>query len=234
MSYYPVFLDIEGKSVLVVGGGRVAERKVSSLLEAGALVTVLAPRLTKELSRLSKKRKAPKITHIKGAYAKGALEGFSLVIGASNSLATNKAVSKEANILAVPVNIVDNAKLSNFIVPAVVKRGELKIAISTGGQSPFMAKAIKESFDEMLPKELSELVLIMGAVRNKLLKKEVKNDKKLRLYADLLASPMLELLMQYSKGHGEALVKIDSCLKDLLGRGYTLSALFITLDRSRQ
>lgn len=220
MSLYPIFLNIKNSPCLVIGGGAVAERKVFALLDAKAKVTVISPEITDELKKLVKRKK---IRHIKRVYREGDLKGFFLAISATSSLKVNKEVSKEAKNLDILLNVVDNPKLCAFIVPAIVKRGDLMIAISTSGKSPYLAKTLRLFFDEMIPREVGVLVNVIGAVRNKLLKKGSKSDKKLRIYASFL-NPVFFALLRKKDRQG-----IDRFLKGLLGRGYGLSALGIKI-----
>ncbi|MFZ3072813.1 MAG: bifunctional precorrin-2 dehydrogenase/sirohydrochlorin ferrochelatase [Thermodesulfobacteriota bacterium] len=220
MSLYPIFLNIEKTPCLVVGGGEVAERKVLSLLEAKAKVTVVSPELTDALKKLVKTKK---IRHIKRVYKAGDIKGFSLVISAASSLKANKEAGKEAKKLRIPLNVVDNPTLCTFIVPAIVKRGELMIAISTSGKSPYFAKTLRLFLDEVIPREFGVLVNIIGAVRNKLLKQSLKNDKKVGIYAKFM-NPVFFALLRKKDRQG-----IDRFLKGLLGRGYGLSSLGIRI-----
>ena len=220
MSLYPIFLNIEKTPCLVIGGGDVAERKVLSLIEAKAKVTVISPVITDALRKLVKTKK---IRHIKRVYKEGDLKGFFLAISATSSLKVNKEVGKEAKNLDILLNVVDNPALCTFIVPSIVKRGDLRIAISTSGKSPYLAKTLRLFLDEMIPREFGVLVNIIGAARNKLLKKGSKNDNKLRIYAKFL-NPVFFALLRKKDRQG-----IDHFLKGLLGRGYGLSSLGIKI-----
>ncbi len=207
--YYPIFLDINDKDCLVVGGGKVAERKIIGLLEAGARVTVISSRLSENVVKLSKKRQnSKKITIIRSNFAKNRLKEsktvYSLIISATNSSKTNELVYKEASELAIPVNVVDKPSLCSFILPARVKRGDFQLAISTGGKSPYLAKTIKKLFDEDLPEEFGIYVDLIGAVRYKLLKKKAKNGKNDELsnkyiYDAIIDSPVLEWIIEGSR-----------------------------------
>ena len=225
MAYYPVFLDIAGRPCLVVGGGKVAERKVRSLLSAGADVTVLSPRLTEGLKRLVSKKDVDRVRHIPRRYSPGDLEGYFLVISATNSKETNRQVYEDAEDFNVLLNVVDHPEACNFIVPSVVERGELKVAISTSGKSPFLAKTLRNALENALPQELVTFVEILGAVRNKLLKEGAKSDKKTRIYRTLVDSPMLEWIA------GGSAARINRFLREILGNEYTLSKLGIRLKR---
>lgn len=220
MRYYPVFLDIKNRPCLVVGGGPVAERKVLGLLSAGALVTVVSPRLTKNLDGLAKKGR---IEHQKGRFTPTVLKGFFLVIAATDSKSVNAAVWTEAENLGIPVNVVDDPAHCSFIMPSVVDRGALTIAISTSGKSPFLARRLREELEKIIGTEYETLVEILGAVRKKLLKTGLNRDKKESIIKDLVGSP-LPGLIRAKDARG-----INEALRARLGKGYSLSRLGIKI-----
>lgn len=139
-SYYPAFLDLTDKACLVVGGGRVAERKALSLLRAGARVTVVSPELTAGLAR---RAGAGQLRHVARRFRPSDLKGAWLVIAATDDETANHTVATHAGL----VNVVDRPELCSFIVPATVERGPLTIAVSTGGSSPAMARAIRRDIE---------------------------------------------------------------------------------------
>jgi precorrin-2 dehydrogenase/sirohydrochlorin ferrochelatase len=140
-AHYPVFLDLRGRSVVVVGAGPVAVRKVKGLLEAGAVVTVIAPESITGLPVRQKIRK----------YRPGDLKGAVLAFTATNDRAVNAQVTAEAKRRHIPVNVADAPEEGDFIVPARVRRGRIQIAISTGGESPRLAKQLREKLESVLP-----------------------------------------------------------------------------------
>ena len=142
MNYYPAFLNLQEKKAVVVGGGKVAERKVLTLLKAGADVTVVSPLLT---SRLRKLKEAKRIRHISRTYRFGDLKDSFLVIAATDSPAVNTKVAEGAPAL---LNVVDVPFECNFIAPSIVKRGPLVFAISTSGTSPAFAKAVRKEIEK--------------------------------------------------------------------------------------
>ncbi len=226
MSFSPIFLNLSDKKCLVIGGGQVAERKVLSLLAAGAQVTVISPNITENLQTLALARKGNnKIDYIPGKYSTGDIEGFILAISATGSKSVNELVRSEADKFKVLLNVVDSPEFCDFITPSVVNRGDLMVARSSSGKSPLLTKALGELLDETLPAELAVLTDILGAVRNKLLKKQVKNDKKIEIYNALIDSPLLEWIRASQR------TKINELLKNLLGPDSSLSALKIRLKR---
>ncbi len=142
--YYPAFLNIEGKPCVVIGGGAVAEQKVKSLLKATARVTVISPDFVPALDELASKKK---VALVRREYRPGDLAQQFLAIAATDDNKVNEAVFKEANERNIPINVVDVPRLCSFIVPAVVRRGDITFAISTGGKSPAFARKVREDLE---------------------------------------------------------------------------------------
>ena len=216
MKYYPVFLDIRGKRCAVVGGGKVAERKVISLLAAGALVSVISPELTARLKALAL---AGKVMHMNSRYEKGGLKGAALVIAASDSKDVNAAAFKEARQRGILVNTADDPALCSFIVPSTIKRGDLTIAISTAGRAPALTKKLREDLEKIVGVEYALLVDIIAAARNNLLNTGAKRGKKERVIKALMDLPLLELIRNNDN------MRIDALLKNLLGEGFSFSEI---------
>ena len=170
---YPIFLDLAGKRCVVVGGGKVAERKCLTLLRTGAEVTVVSPALTKRLSAYQEKGL---IEHKPREYRKSDLRSAVLVIAATDSEAVNRRVSRDAMAQHTPVNVVDQPSLCTFIVPSVVRRGPLSIAISTGGASPAMAKAIRKELEGLYGPEFSRFLRLLKDIRSKAMR-EIPDKK---------------------------------------------------------
>jgi len=228
MRYYPVFLDIKGARSVVVGGGIVAERKVESLLMAGASVTVISPRVTKKLRELAEKGA---IRLIKRGFRHGDLsaEDPFVVVGASGSYRVNSEVFEESKKLKTLINVVDDPELCNFIVPSVIERGPLVVAISTSGKAPGLAKKLRVDLERHIGEEYGAFTEIVGAVRKKLLKNGANHDKKERVIKALVDSPIPAWLRDGSRGARE----INLFLKKLLGDSFTLQRLGINLKTSK-
>jgi len=176
MSHFPIVLKVEGRRALVVGGGRQAARKVELLLDAGAEVTVIAPRLEEDFSRLSKN---PRLHHLDAALDAEALKGCVLAIGASEAdESLNERLYALATDREIPVNVVDCPELCSFIMPAVVNRAPLMIAISTGGQAPILSRILRARFETLLPAAYGRLTEFAGAQRARV--KEALHDPTLR------------------------------------------------------
>jgi precorrin-2 dehydrogenase / sirohydrochlorin ferrochelatase len=170
--YYPAFLNLSGKKCVVVGGGKVAERKISALVRAGACVDVISPDLTAPLEKF---RSSGTINHVGREFKKGDLEGAFLAIAATSNEKVNRAVSCEAPFL---VNVVDVPELCNFIVPAVVERGPLTIAVSTGGASPAMAAEVRRELELLYGNEIGRYLTFLRKLRKEVM--ETIADKRTR------------------------------------------------------
>lgn len=186
---YPVFLTLKGKKCLVVGGGKVAERKVKTLLKCQAQVNVLSPELSANLRELVQKNR---LKHIPRKYRPGDLKGFSLVFAATDDAEVNRKIFKEAKKRNLWLNVVDQPQLCTFQVPSIFERGDLKIAISTNGKSPALAKRLRKELEKSLGKEYATLLKFLGSLRAKLKKIYPFDEKKRKailekvVYSDLL------------------------------------------------
>lgn len=168
MKYYPAFLDLKNKRAVVIGGGKVAERKVRGLIKAGASVKVVSPSLTSALENLSEKGK---VSHVRRNYRKGDIKGAFIVIAATSSGETNKKLARDADCL---VNVIDSPSDCDFIVPSVVKRGPLTIAVSTEGASPAVSRAVRKEIEKYYDREFSRYLRFVESVREKAMK-EIKD-----------------------------------------------------------
>jgi|Deesub1362B_J571_1020462.scaffolds.fasta_scaffold00107_28 precorrin-2 dehydrogenase/sirohydrochlorin ferrochelatase len=208
MRYYPVFLNLKGKKCIVIGGGEVAERKVLSLLQAQAEVTVISPSLTEGLGFLKLHNR---ITHIAREYREGDLEGAFLVIAATSDEEANSRVFNEAEKRGIPVNVVDSPGLCRFIVPSVIRKGSLTIAISTSGVSPAMARTLRQEIENFLPETIEEFLLFIEETRKEVMR-NIKDPQKRRETLELIGSPdCINILRE--KGLEEAKRFIEDILR---------------------
>ena len=166
MRYYPLFLDITGRKCVVIGGGNVAERKVERLLACGACVEVVGKSLT---PLLSARNGEGKVVHRDADYQDSCLVGAFLVIGATDDEAVNGRIAKDARALGIPVNIVDDLARCDFILPSIVERGDLSIAVSTGGRSPALARKIRKELETVYGPDYAILLEILGELRGKVI-----------------------------------------------------------------
>jgi precorrin-2 dehydrogenase / sirohydrochlorin ferrochelatase len=185
--YYPVFADLQDKRCLVVGGGEIATRKVQGLLEAGAVVVVISPRLCTSLASLAAQGV---IQHQARAFREADVVDCTLVIGATNQSAVNRAVCEAARRRNIWVNIVDTPDACDFIAPAVVHRGALQIAISTGGHSPTLAKRIRMQLEGAYGEEYAELLEKLGRERQRI-QRLIGNPELRKAYYERLVDVLL-------------------------------------------
>ena len=171
MDYLPVFLQLRDRPVLVVGGGRVAARKVELLRRTGAKITVVAPELADDLRELAAKGE---LHYVNTVFSPGQVTGTVAVVAATGVPEVNAAVSAAARELNIPVNVVDDPLASTFIFPAIVDRSPILIAISSGGQAPVLARRIREQMEAFLPARLGALARFMGE-RRKAVKRALRS-----------------------------------------------------------
>lgn len=164
MDYFPLFADLHGRPCLVVGGGEVALRKVRLLMAAGAAVTLSAPRLHPALEILLREGR---IAHVPGEFRPALMSGQWLAIAATDDRTVNRRVWSEGNRRGVLVNSVDDPESSSFIVPAIVDRSPLVIAVSSGGAAPVLARRLRQWLETVLPQRLGELARLAGELRHK-------------------------------------------------------------------
>ena len=188
---YPISLQVENRLCLVVGGGAVAERKVQSLLECGALLRLISPEITPGIRRLIN---TGKIEYTQGRYSREHLRGVFLVVGATDCEKTNQQISTDSNEMGLLFNIVDDPSRCNFYVPAVVKRGSLQIAVSTDGKSPLLARKIREQLEPLFPDEFEDVVNLLGDLRQKIIQVSAEPHEKKALLNSLLDHEVMELL----------------------------------------
>jgi precorrin-2 dehydrogenase len=165
MGFYPVYLELSGRRCLVVGGGLVAERRTEGLVAAGATVTVISPTLTPTLVALAADGR---IRHSPRGFEPGDLHAVDLAFAATDRGEINAALFREARARGVWVNAADDPAHCTFILPAVVRRGDLTVAVSTGGTSPALARAIREELEGFLTAEYATLARIAAEARREL------------------------------------------------------------------
>lgn len=176
--YYPVCLNLKDKPCLVVGAGKVAGRKVRSLLEAGARVTVVSPEAGKEIEQAAGEGS---IVWKKKSFSDSDLEGNFLVVGATDDRELNRRIFSLSDSAGVLVNVVDEPELCNFIVPAVLRRGDFQIAVSSGGASPVLARAVRDELERQFSNIYGEIAERMSALRL-WLKERLPDEKKRRQF----------------------------------------------------
>jgi len=190
MKYYPLYMNLKGRKCLVVGAGAVAARKVRSLLECGALVTVVGEDPVPALVRLEGER----LTIRPRKFRRGDMGKYALVVGATDDSVVNRAVSRESRRRGIPVNIVDVPEESTFIVPAVHRRGDLAIAVSTGGRSPAAAKVIREDLEARYGAEYAAMIALLGNHREEMMKAVPGHRRRAAAWKGILDADLLGAL----------------------------------------
>lgn len=160
---YPIMYKVKGKRVVVIGGGKVAFRKVKDLTQAGAHVVVIAPDIHPELNEFASAN--PSITIVKREYQNGDCAGAALVFSATNNSDVNHKVFEEASALNIPINAVDDPDNSSFYVPSFFTRGSLLVAVSTGGASPAMAAKVRRLIEQSIPQDIETVLDVMNEIR---------------------------------------------------------------------
>jgi precorrin-2 dehydrogenase/sirohydrochlorin ferrochelatase len=205
---------------VVVGGDEEAERKVVGLLAASARVTVVSPTLTEGLRALAETHE---VMHHPREYRRGDLAGALLAFATPDVESHHAEIAAEAAESNVLLNVIDHPQLCSFIAPAVVRRGPVAIAISTGGTSPALARRLREEVERTIGPEYGTAAALLGKLRTLVSARESDATERARLYGALVDSPLLEAL-----GKGDA-PAADAILARVAGPGVTLAALGITL-----
>jgi len=213
MPYYPVFLDLDNQKVIVVGGGEVAQRKIKNLLIYGCRIYIVSPDLTPDLEQLIADKKIHRIPY--ESLGKAMVDAF-MVIAATDDPEINAQIASQAKEQGILVNAVDQPGDCNFIMPSIVRRGDLQIAISTAGKSPALAKKIRKEMDTMFGPEYGSLVELLGLLRMRLLPQGQPSSENKILFQKLVDSNLLELI---KKGDWNG---IKATLRSILGEGFPI------------
>ncbi len=198
--YYPILLSVQDKKCVVIGGGNVAWRKVCSLKEAGARVTVVSPEFCPEME------KETGIDRIQKKYEEGFLSGAWVVIASTDDEEVNKKIYYDSVKRGILVNVVDRPEYCSFIVPATVSRGDLSISISTGGASPALARNIREKLEKQFGDEYGEFAKLLSETRRKVLSEIPDETIRRDILQRIAGLDMLEVVK--TKGVSEAKKKI--------------------------
>ena len=186
--YYPLALDLRDRRVVVIGGGPVATRKAAELLKAGARLTVVSPTVSARLARWAREGR---LRHRARAYRRGDLRGACLAVAATSMPEEHKKIAVEARGTATWLNVVDQPALCDFIAPAVIRRGDLTIAISTGGKNPALARRLKRTLGHVIGEEYGRATRLLGAVRVSLREAGYPPAVRSRIVDRLMASALM-------------------------------------------
>ena len=223
MRYYPVNLDIRNRNCLVVGGGDVGTRKVMTLLDCGAMVVVVSPAVTEKIEELSNKGL---IKLERRGFKPTDLDQMFLVIGATDNPELNRQIHTEAERLDMLCNIADRPEVCNFILPAIVNRGDLIIAISTSGKSPAFAKKMRKDLEKKFGTEYAEFLTLMGGIRTKLLSEDHEPEAHKHVFENLIKRDLVNLIKHRD------IAAINSLLFEILGEGYMFDELMANQSTS--
>ncbi len=216
MKYYPVNLNIREKECLVVGGGEVGTRKVITLLSCGAKVTVVSPYFTERLQELARQD----LINLKNRkYRSADLDAVFLVIGATDDEVLNARISHDAAQRNMLCNIADRPETCNFILPAIVQRGDMIIAVSTSGQSPAYAKNLRKELEQKYGQEHAVFLNLMGGIRKKLLSQAHEPEAHKTIFEKLVQSNILDLIRE------KDYEGVNSILNEILGGSYRFDDL---------
>lgn len=191
MRYYPVFLDLRNVSCLVIGGGRVGERKIKTLQSCGARVYLVCKELT---PYLQEELQTGRVTLLAQSYKTDLLKNMFLVIGASDDLKLNGKIGREARERGILCNIVDDPQECNFILPALVSRGDLTIAVSTAGKSPALAKKVRQDLEKGFSEIYGPYLELLGRIRTEVLARRRPQEENQKIFQTLVNSPLLAWL----------------------------------------
>jgi uroporphyrin-III C-methyltransferase/precorrin-2 dehydrogenase/sirohydrochlorin ferrochelatase len=209
MTHLPIFVDLKAKPCLVVGGGEVAARKAELLLRAGARVKIVAPRLC---DRLQAFLQSGAITHRRAAFSAEDLVEQWLVIAATNDMELNRHISSLAHARNMLVNVVDNPALCSFIMPSIIDRSPVQIAISTGGASPVLARLLRARLETLIPPAYGRLAALMAAFRERAKCKFPDVNARRRFWEEVLHGPIAEML--FAGQDQAALAALEQRLED--------------------
>jgi len=200
-------MNLDRKRVIVVGGGRVALRKVRGLLESGALVSVVSPEVEDELGRLAE---AGDIDWLPEHFQESVLDRWPdvmLVFGTTDNRNVNVLIHRAAVSRRIPCNIADVPELCTFIVPAVITQGDLMIAVSTGGASPALARRIREDLERRFGPEYAAMTRLLGELRRQILKSGAPSDENKKLFLEIVDSEILAALREKDNEKALAILK---------------------------
>ncbi len=201
MDYYPLFMKIEDRTCVVIGGGAVAARKIEMLRRAGARVSVVAPELSDDLAALVARGV---IDHRGRIFFPNQLDGAVLVVAATDDAAVNAQVARHARLRGLPVNVVDDAALSSFVMPAVIDRSPVVVAVSTGGASPVLARRVRARIEAALPPGIGHLAKLLGRYREAAMRHIPDAASRRRTWERIVDGPVARLALARRDQDAEA------------------------------
>ncbi len=191
MEFLPLFFRLEGKPCLIVGGGAIASRKALLVERAGGQIHVVAPAIDSKLEKLAV---ASGGSCRLGEYQSSDLDNMFIAISATDDQSLNAAVSKDAQHRHIPVNVVDNPELCSFILPAIVDRSPLVVAVSSGGHSPVLARLVRSKIESLIPSVYGQLATLVGNFRQRVQDKFPKLEQRRHFWESLIEGPIAEMV----------------------------------------
>jgi precorrin-2 dehydrogenase/sirohydrochlorin ferrochelatase len=216
MAYYPIFLNLNNQNVIVVGGGEVAERKILNLLRYGCHIHVVSHELTAQLEKLVAENK---IKRIPEQSLNQAMSKACMVIAATDDPVVNGQIASRAKEQGLLFNAVDQPRDCNFIMPSIVRSGDLQIAISSGGKSPALTKKIRKEMQTLFGSEYGSFVELLGMIRTEVLARSDRSSENKRTFENLVNSDLLELIRKGDIGG------VKSRLKSILGKNFPIERI---------
>jgi precorrin-2 dehydrogenase len=191
--YYPIYLDIENRNVIIIGGGEVCARKAETMMRYGARVTIVSPELTAEIEGWARDGQ---LTIRRKRYETSDIEDAHIVIASTDDTSVNEQVAADSRARRIPVNVVDVTPLCEFIVPAIIEKDGIQIAISTGGKSPALARTLKEDLNRTIGPEYSEVNDLLGSLRDSAKAKLPTDTDRKRFFDGIIAQGVLQMLRE--------------------------------------
>jgi siroheme synthase-like protein len=191
--YYPIYLDIEGRNVIIIGGGNVCARKAETMMNYGARVTIVSPEFTAEIEGWSSEGC---LALRRKKYEAADLDDANIVIASTDDQSVNEQIAADCRARRIPVNVVDVTHLCEFIVPAIIEKNGIQIAISTGGKSPALARTLKEDLQRTVGPEYSEINDLLGSLRESAKSVLPTDIDRKRFFDGIIAKGVLPMLRE--------------------------------------
>ena len=204
MMFYPVYLNLKNKAVVVIGGGEIAARKIESLIGTGASITVISPQVTPQIEALAQAKQLD--LHLR-AYASGDCDAAMLVFSATDDPVVSDRVFQDATLSGAWINTSDQPALCSFIMPAVVRRGDVAIAISTGGTSPGLAARLRQKSAEIIGPEYGQMAQLLSKARLEIRHRIQGAAERKALHDRILDSDIIERLKRNDTAGAERLLR---------------------------
>jgi precorrin-2 dehydrogenase/sirohydrochlorin ferrochelatase len=205
--YYPIFLDIENRNVVIIGGGEVCARKAETMMRYGAKVTIVSPEFTQEIEQWARDGN---LAMRRKRYETADIEDAHIVIASTDDTSVNEQVAADTRERRIPVNVVDVTPLCEFIVPAILEKDGIQIAISTGGKSPALARTLKEDLSRTVGPEYAEINDLLGSLRESAKATLPTDIDRKRFFDGIIARGVLPLLREGKRREAYRLIA-DAC-----------------------